>query len=149
MTQKCPRQFSKSRLEFVDVMGQIEWSSRAWLQQEYQGGEEEKKFENNIDFVRWQSSNESLSNFWITHIANISFSFLTICYAFIARFGYVSILRTFTFPCCPFVTLYLAYFWFHLLCDCCVIKSGRFSFSCCPVVMLVSCTVLVSSFVPL
>ena len=85
MTQKCPRQFSKSRLEFVDVMGQIEWSSRAWLQQEYQGGEEEKKFENNIDFVRWQSSNESLSNFWITHIANISFSFLTICYAFIAR----------------------------------------------------------------
>lgn len=29
MTQKCPRQFSKSRLKFVDVMGQIEWSRKS------------------------------------------------------------------------------------------------------------------------
>ena len=47
--------------------------------------EEEKKFENNRDFVHCQSSYESLSNFWIAHRANINFSFLTIFYAFIAR----------------------------------------------------------------
>ena len=89
MTQKCPRQFSKSRLKFVDVMGQIEWSRKSRVSTtripRERGREEEKKFENNRDFVHCQSSYESLSNFLIAHRANINFSFLTIFYAFIAR----------------------------------------------------------------
>ena len=87
MTQKCPRQFSKSRLEFVDVMGQIEWSRKSRVNTTRIPREtgREKKFENNRDFVHCQSSYESLSNFLIAHIANINFSFLTIFYAFSVR----------------------------------------------------------------
>lgn len=86
MTQKCPRQFSKSRLKFVDVMGQIEWSRKSRVNTTRIPRERgREKVWNNRDFVHCQSSYESLSNFLIAHIANINFSFLTIFYAFIAR----------------------------------------------------------------
>ena len=87
MTQKCPRQFSKSRLKFVDVMGQIEWSRKSRVNTTRIPRERERKRKSlkTTDFVHCQSSYESLSNFWIAHRANINFSFLTIFYAFIAR----------------------------------------------------------------